>query len=57
LGFPCSAPLSWRPGQAFSAGQALAVTQAAIVVDAKTGKVLYASNADTKAYPASLTKR
>jgi D-alanyl-D-alanine carboxypeptidase len=40
----------------FAAGEALAVTQAAIVVDAKTGKVLYASNADTKAYPASLTK-
>ncbi len=38
------------------ASQAHAVTQAAIVVDAKTGKVLYASNADTKAYPASLTK-
>lgn len=43
-------------GASLSAGQALAVTQAAIVVDAKTGKVLYASNADTKAYPASLTK-
>jgi D-alanyl-D-alanine carboxypeptidase len=40
----------------FAAGEALAATQAAIVVDAKTGKVLYASNADTKAYPASLTK-
>lgn len=40
----------------FAAGEALAVTQAAIVVDAKTGKVLYASNADTKAFPASLTK-
>lgn len=39
-----------------SAPAAHAVTQAAIVVDAKTGKVLYASNADTKAYPASLTK-
>jgi len=40
----------------FAAGEALAATQAAIVVDAKTGKVLYASNADAKAYPASLTK-
>ena len=39
-----------------SASEAQAVTQAAIVVDAKTGKVLYASNADTKAFPASLTK-
>jgi D-alanyl-D-alanine carboxypeptidase len=39
-----------------SAPGAQAVTQAAIVVDAKTGKVLYASNADTKAFPASLTK-
>ncbi|MCB1502555.1 MAG: D-alanyl-D-alanine carboxypeptidase [Bauldia sp.] len=39
-----------------AATEAFAVTQAAIVVDAKTGKVLYASNADTKAYPASLTK-
>jgi D-alanyl-D-alanine carboxypeptidase len=38
------------------AGEALAATQAAIVVDAKTGKVLYQSNADAKAYPASLTK-
>ncbi len=43
-------------GASLVAGQALAVTQAAIVVDAKTGKVLYAKNADTKAYPASLTK-
>lgn len=40
----------------FAAGGALAATQAAIVVDAKTGKVLYANNADAKAYPASLTK-
>ncbi len=40
----------------FGAGEALAATSAAIVVDAKTGKVLYSSNADTKAYPASLTK-
>ncbi len=37
-------------------GAAAAVTSAAIVVDAKTGKVLYSSNADTKTYPASLTK-
>jgi D-alanyl-D-alanine carboxypeptidase len=37
-------------------GAAHAVTSAAIVVDAKTGKVLYSSNADVKAYPASLTK-
>ena len=40
----------------FAAGEALAVTSAAIVVDAKTGKVLYSSNADAKPYPASLTK-
>jgi D-alanyl-D-alanine carboxypeptidase len=40
----------------FAAGEALAVTSAAIVVDAKTGKVLYSSNADTRTYPASLTK-
>ena len=43
----------WR---SFGAGEALAVPSAAIVVDAKTGKVLYSSNADTKRYPASLTK-
>ena len=54
--------LSWlgaavlAAGASVAAGQAHAVTQAAIVVDAKTGKVLYANNADTKAYPASLTK-
>ena len=33
-----------------------AATSAAIVVDAKTGKVLYSSNADARCYPASLTK-
>ncbi len=35
---------------------AQAAPNAAIVVDAKTGKVLYSSNADTKRFPASLTK-
>ena len=35
---------------------AQAATSAAIVVDAKTGKVLYSSNADARCYPASLTK-
>ncbi|MCP4386602.1 MAG: D-alanyl-D-alanine carboxypeptidase [Hyphomicrobiales bacterium] len=33
-----------------------AVVSAAIVVDAKTGRVLYSSNADKRTYPASLTK-
>jgi D-alanyl-D-alanine carboxypeptidase len=41
---------------AIAVGGAEAATSAAIVVDAKTGKVLYESNADAKAYPASLTK-
>lgn len=35
---------------------ASAAPNAAIVVDAKTGKVLYTSNADAQRYPASLTK-
>jgi D-alanyl-D-alanine carboxypeptidase len=35
---------------------AAAAPNAAIVVDAKTGKTLYSSNADAKRYPASLTK-
>ena len=35
---------------------AAAATSAAIVVDAKTGKTLYSSNADARCYPASLTK-
>ncbi|MER8489192.1 D-alanyl-D-alanine carboxypeptidase [Mesorhizobium australicum] len=34
----------------------LAAKSAAIVVDAKTGKVLYSANADGRRYPASLTK-
>ena len=33
-----------------------AARSAAIVVDAKTGKVLYANDADGMCYPASLTK-
>lgn len=41
---------------AIGAGSAEAVVSAALVVDAKTGKVLYSSNADTRTYPASLTK-
>lgn len=39
-----------------AAGTAGAAPNAAIVVDAKSGKVLYASNADAKRHPASLTK-
>jgi len=34
----------------------LAARQAAIVVDAKTGKVLYSADANGRRYPASLTK-
>lgn len=62
--------LSWRTAVAFfgfamiSASLVLASTStaaaqskyAAIVVDAKTGKVLHAENADSRRYPASLTK-
>ena len=40
---------------AFS-GSALAAKYAGIVVDAKTGKVLYSEDADSLRYPASLTK-
>lgn len=39
-----------------SVSAAHAATSAAIVVDAKTGRVLYSSNPDARAYPASLTK-
>ena len=39
-----------------NAGAALAAQAAAIVVDAKTGKVLYSSSPDARTYPASLTK-
>jgi D-alanyl-D-alanine carboxypeptidase len=41
---------------AFSGGSAFAAPNAAIVVDAKSGKVLYSSNPDAKRHPASLTK-
>lgn len=41
---------------ALGIGAAHAVVSAALVVDAKTGKVLYSSNADKRTYPASLTK-
>ena len=34
----------------------MAAKSAAIVVDAKTGKVLYSSDANGRRYPASLTK-
>ncbi len=37
-------------------GAAFAAPDAAIVVDAKTGKTLYADRADSKRHPASLTK-
>ncbi len=45
---------SW-PAALFAA-PAVAAPDAAIVVDARTGKALYANNADAKRYPASLTK-
>lgn len=38
------------------AAASLAARQAAIVVDAKTGKVLYSADANGRRYPASLTK-
>ncbi|MGX7872935.1 SPOR domain-containing protein [Mesorhizobium sp. ORM6] len=38
------------------AASSLAARSSAIVVDAKTGKVLYSSEADGRRYPASLTK-
>ncbi|WP_404927330.1 D-alanyl-D-alanine carboxypeptidase [Mesorhizobium sp. ORM16] len=38
------------------AASSLAAKSAAIVVDAKTGKVLYSSDANARRYPASLTK-
>ncbi|WP_354493284.1 D-alanyl-D-alanine carboxypeptidase [Mesorhizobium robiniae] len=38
------------------AASSMAARSAAIVIDAKTGKVLYSSNADGRRYPASLTK-
>jgi D-alanyl-D-alanine carboxypeptidase len=41
---------------ALLAGAAAASPNAEIVVDHKTGKVLYSSNADAQRYPASLTK-
>ncbi len=39
-----------------ASGAAQAARQAAIVVDARNGQTLYADNADTLCYPASLTK-
>ena len=41
---------------ALASASAAAAPNAAIVVDAKTGKVLFSSNADAQRYPASLTK-
>jgi D-alanyl-D-alanine carboxypeptidase len=41
---------------ALFAGAADAAPNAAIVIDHKTGKVLYSDNADAQRYPASLTK-
>ncbi len=38
------------------AGQALAAPYAALVMDARNGKVLHSRNADTRLHPASLTK-
>src|SRR5882724_1317254 len=43
-------------GVALQTQTAVAAPDAAIVVDAKTGKTLYADNPDAKRYPASLTK-
>ena len=41
---------------AFAPSISAAAPYAAFVVDARTGKVLHASNADTRLHPASLTK-
>ncbi|TJW71283.1 MAG: D-alanyl-D-alanine carboxypeptidase, partial [Mesorhizobium sp.] len=38
------------------AASSMAARSASIVIDAKTGKVLYSQNADGRRYPASLTK-
>ncbi|TIU44032.1 MAG: D-alanyl-D-alanine carboxypeptidase, partial [Mesorhizobium sp.] len=38
------------------AASSMAAKSAAIVIDAKTGKVLYSSDANGRRYPASLTK-
>ncbi len=43
-------------GLAFSASGAVAAPYAAMVIDARSGKVLHARNADTRLHPASLTK-
>jgi D-alanyl-D-alanine carboxypeptidase len=40
----------------FLAGSALAAPYAALVMDARSGEVLHARNADTRLHPASLTK-
>jgi D-alanyl-D-alanine carboxypeptidase len=40
----------------FLAGSALAAPYASLVMDARSGEVLYARNADTRLHPASLTK-
>ena len=48
-GFLLAALLAWAPGAA-QAGYA------SIVVDADSGRILHATNADTRNYPASLTK-
>lgn len=40
----------------FAATSGVAAPYAAMVIDAKTGKVLHARNADTRLHPASLTK-
>jgi D-alanyl-D-alanine carboxypeptidase len=39
-----------------AAGSALAAPNASIVIDAKSGKILYSDNPDAKRHPASLTK-
>lgn len=40
----------------FMSGAAIAAPYAAVVMDARTGEVLHARNADTRLHPASLTK-
>ena len=50
------AVMTMAAGLAVGPAAAVASPNAAIVVDAKTGKTLYSSNADATRYPASLTK-
>ncbi len=47
---------AWLAAMAILPVAALAAPYAAIVIDARTGQVLYEKNADTRLHPASLTK-